>query len=94
MLIIHSFVRNEHTCLLPDDANFSPRLPFQFWIVCKKFYSGITQSAECLPVKQEVQSSNLCPGAKFDYSFLNADLQIDVPMRLKIFSFAKTKTVK
>ncbi len=65
MLIIHSFVRNEHTCLLPADANFSPRLPTYFGLLRKKFYSGITQSVECLSVKQEVQSSNLCPGAKF-----------------------------
>ncbi len=27
MLNYHSFVRNEHTCLLSDDAIFSPRLP-------------------------------------------------------------------
>ncbi len=38
MLNIHSFVRNEHTCLLSDDANISPRLPFpildfRFWIL-------------------------------------------------------------
>ena len=72
MLKIHSFVRNEHDCLSSEDANLSPRLPTNFdlgiWIsdlgmFRKKVYSGITQSAECLPVKQEVQSSNLCPGA-------------------------------
>ena len=27
MLNSHSFVRNEHTCLLSADARFSPRLP-------------------------------------------------------------------
>ncbi len=30
MLKIHSFVRNEHDCLSPDDANLSPRLPTNF----------------------------------------------------------------
>ena len=52
MLKIHSFVRNEHTCLLSADANISPRLPFpildfrflDFGLRCKKIFSLLADS--------------------------------------------------
>jgi len=40
MLKIHTFVRNEHTCLLSDDAGFSPRLPTNFGLFGKSFLPG------------------------------------------------------
>ncbi len=53
------FVRNEHTCLLSDDANFSPRLPtnLDYW--------QVTQSVECRSVKAKATGSNPVLSAKF-----------------------------
>ena len=67
MLKILSFVCNEHTCLLSDEANFASAFayPFGLWIsdfglriVRKKFFWQITQSVECRSVKANVAGSN------------------------------------